>query len=258
MFTWTIDSITNRISKGRQQQQQHLHSMSSSTGSSKMSKEVRDTSQAAAEAAFQKQKHFFSDPKRVPYPLQGDVGRMQTKRESSDEGKQARYKAYAENVAKHNDDEGGVGEDSRGSKRQRSSVSTSSHTPAYFRQRAALNRQNAPLDDEDSKILRYSINFTENCNVMEDDVEIYEFISPTNSITRGSLLYGTVPTPLSHILIDYRNIRTTQIRQAYADSYNTQVSVCVCWDAVLYSHRCCFFYTCAQLFYTCLFYCRQS
>lgn len=239
MFTWTIDSITNRIAKGRQQQQQQ-HSMSSSTArNGKMSKEVRDTSQASAEAAFQKQKQFFSDPKRVPYALQGDVGRMQTKRESSDEGKQARYKGYAENIAKHND-EGSGGEDARGSKRQRSCDSTS-HTPAYFRQRAALNRQNAPLDDEDSKILRYSINFTENCNVMEDDVEIYEFISPTNSITRGSLLYGTVPTPLSHILIDYRNIRTTQIRQAYADSYNTQVCIlmparpCVmCTDAAVY------------------------
>ena len=54
-------------------------------------------------------------------------------------------------------------------------------------------------------------------------MEIYEYVAPTNSITRFSLLYGTVPTPLSHILIDYRNIRTTLIRQAYADAYNTQV-----------------------------------
>lgn len=60
--------------------------------------------------------------------------------------------------------------------------------------------------------------------MLEDDVEIYEYLPPTNSITRFSLLYGTVPSPLSHILIDYRNIRTTLIRQAYADAYNTQAS----------------------------------
>jgi hypothetical protein len=119
-----------------------------------------------------------------------------------------------------------------GLKRQR--ISAVQQTPAYFRQRAALQRQVAPLDDEESKILRYSINFTENCNVMEDDVEIYEYMSPTNSITRASVLYGTVPTPLSHILLDYRNIRTTQIRQAYADSYNMQV--CTYMHLVFLSH----------------------
>lgn len=60
-------------------------------------------------------------------------------------------------------------------------------------------------------------------------MEIYEYLPPTNSITRFSLLYGTVPSPLSHILIDYRNIRTTLIRQAYADAYNTQASARTGW-----------------------------
>ena len=66
---------------------------------------------------------------------------------------------------------------------------------------------------------------------MEDDVEIYEYIAPTNSVTRFSVLYGTVPSPLSHILIDYRNIRTTLIRQAYADCYNTQARLICSYSA---------------------------
>ena len=41
-----------------------------------------------------------------------------------------------------------------------------------------------------------------------------------------------MPTPLSHLLIDYRNIRTTQIRQAYADSYNTQAKLICSYNAV--------------------------
>ncbi len=97
------------------------------------------------------------------------------------------------------------------------------------RQKEALGRQKIPSDNDESKMLRYTISFTENCNVLEDDVEIYEYLAPTNSITRYSLLYGTVPSPMSHLLIDYRNIRTTLIRQAYADSYNTQVCCCCCF-----------------------------
>ena len=63
---------------------------------------------------------------------------------------------------------------------------------------------------------------------MEEDVEVYEYLPPTNNVTRHSYVYGTVPTPLSHILVDYRNLRTTLIRQAYADCYNTQVGWHIC------------------------------
>ncbi len=98
MFTWSIDSITNRIAKGKQQQQNSSHARNGGQGCSPMEKDVRDTYQAAAEKAFQKQRQFFSDPKRVPYPLQGDVGRMQTRRDAWDEGKQARHDRYAQTL----------------------------------------------------------------------------------------------------------------------------------------------------------------
>jgi hypothetical protein len=39
------------------------------------------------------------------------------------------------------------------------------------------------------------------------------------------VLYGTVPSPLSHILVDYRNIRLTQIRLAHADAFNLQAKL---------------------------------
>lgn len=54
-------------------------------------------------------------------------------------------------------------------------------------------------------------------------MEIYEFQQPTNNITHCSVLYGSIPSPLAHILVDYRNMRQAQMRQAYADAYNTQV-----------------------------------
>lgn len=79
----------------------------------------------------------------------------------------------------------------------------------------------------DNFFCRYSIIFTESCGVAEDDVEIYEFMQPKNNIPSLSVMYGSVPSPLAHILVDYRNIRHAQIRQDYADAYNTQVPICV-------------------------------
>jgi hypothetical protein len=35
------------------------------------------------------------------------------------------------------------------------------------------------------------------------------------------MLYATVPSPLSHVLIDYKNLRQAQIRRAHADAWNT-------------------------------------
>jgi hypothetical protein len=255
MFTWSIESITNRNArKGRQ----NLHKQHAQGGSEQnsrnfnkngslnrstdprasrgaMHREVEDMHQKAAERAFQKQKNYFSDPKKVPYPLQGDLARMPTRREDTDIGKKDRLQGYAESMrnslGQNNDrvdDDGTEGQKNILEKRRRLEM----HTPAFNRQQVALQRQAVPHDDDETKVLRYCISFTENCGVSEDDVEMYEYIAPTNSITRLSVLYGTVPTPLSHLLIDYRNIRTTQIRQAYADSYNTQAKLICSYNAV--------------------------
>lgn len=234
LFTWSIESIPNRVAR-RGQQQQHQPAGSSSSTSGRFAGPPvarahgsglpeKDKYQMAAERSFQKQKAYFSDPKRVPYPLQGDVMRMGTRSDDTKQAEKQRLRGFADEQLKQRGDAGGEAPDAfaSGGKRQKRA---DENTPAFYRQQEALARQVAPADNDESKMLRYTISFTENCNVLEDDVEIYEYLSPTNSITRYSLLYGTVPSPMSHLLIDYRNIRTTLIRQAYADSYNTQVSV---------------------------------
>lgn len=98
---------------------------------------------------------------------------------------------------------------------------------AYYRQKRAMERisqssRQVEMDENSTKLLRYRIDFVENCGIMEEEVEIYEYIQPNNNITRMSVLYGTVPSPLAHLLVDYRNIRQAQIRQSFADAYNTQ------------------------------------
>lgn len=95
----------------------------------------------------------------------------------------------------------------------------------YERQRRALQRQMDPPDDESTKALRYRISLTENCNVLEDEVEIYEYIQPNRDVTYHSTVYRTVSSPLAHVLNDYRNLRRTMIQREYADTWNTQAKM---------------------------------
>lgn len=91
-------------------------------------------------------------------------------------------------------------------------------------------------------ICRYKIEFTENCGILENEVEIYEYMQPSNSITRMSVLYGTVPSPLAHLLIDYRNMRQAQIRQSYADAYNTHAKFICSYNSSQVCHLSFFVY----------------
>jgi hypothetical protein len=208
MFTWSIESITNRNArKGMHALSKPSHapsthnfnrdgalnkSASSNAANAHFHNEAADMHQKAAERAFQKQKQYFSDPKRVPYPLQGDLARMPTRREDTKKGKMERIQGYAEharNSSNKNDGSDGVDPltshaGSLPEKRQRLNMGN----PAFERQQGALQRQRIPMDDDETKVLRYCISFTENCSISEDDVEIYEYIAPTNSITRLSVL----------------------------------------------------------------------
>ena len=253
IFTWSIESITNRVSKG-------LGNASNVRGFGDRKEGVfagrggtalQGVEQMAAEKGFQKRKAFFSDPKRVPYPLQGDVMRMGNRSDLSNGAAKRRLLGFtaqqmdSKMKAPGNDEKGvnpmhsarvalTAGQDDAGSdgKRARPAMhNTDPNTPSYYRQKQALNRQQMPPDDDESKILRYCVRFTEHFDVLEEEVEVYEYLAPTNSITRCSVLYGTVPSPLSHVLIDYRNIRTALIRQAYADSYNTQAKMICSYTA---------------------------
>jgi hypothetical protein len=158
--------------------------------------------QLAAELAFQKQREYFADPKRVPYPLQGDIARMSTRRDESKQGQMARLQGFSQHMQQasgkpsvvhekrkgpdyHKEGEEEDGDDVKDRKQQKMAIS---NTAAYHRQRQALQRQSNQWDDEESKILLYCIHYTENCNVLEEEVEIYEYMAPTNSITRCSLL----------------------------------------------------------------------
>jgi hypothetical protein len=61
-----------------------------------------DKQQIAAEVSFQKLKGYFSDPKRVPYPLQGDVMRMSNRSDETEKARESRLQGFGEHHRSHN------------------------------------------------------------------------------------------------------------------------------------------------------------
>jgi hypothetical protein len=98
----------------------------------------------------------------------------------------------------------------------------SSRSSSFKRQWAQLATQPMPIDDEESKMIRYKVIFTENCGIREEDIEIYEYMAPTNNINEKSSIHQTVMSPLAHILMDYKHLRGLGMQIAHADAWNSQ------------------------------------
>lgn len=182
LFTWSIESIPNRVARmagshrvssssghggastipggNRQKNGQFAAPGSKTSSSSSSSSSGMDKYQAAAEMSFQKQKAYFSDPKRVPYPLQGDVMRMPNRSDSTKKAENERLQGFSSEQRKRKLEEGGTEDGGvapdgfAASSSNQQGKPPSSNTPAFYRQRAALQRQAPPPDDDDTKMLR--------------------------------------------------------------------------------------------------------
>ena len=196
IFTWSIESIPNRVPRRSDRsnpqattQGQHndngRFARPNERGGAASSSGTMDKHQMAAEQAFAKQKAYFSDPKRVPYPLQGDLMRMENRSDATKKAQNERIKGFAEEMRQQKGVgfEKGVDPNKLGEKRKaeidytggqeprKAVYKQHSHTPAYYRQRAALERQRLPPDDDDTKMLRCVLLFLlgETCNVLENE-----------------------------------------------------------------------------------------
>jgi hypothetical protein len=75
--------------------------------------------------------------------------------------------------------------------------------------------------DSESKYTQYKITVHDGA-LTEEEIYIYDFVPARYDICMNSMMYATVPSPMSHILVDYKNLRQAQIRRSYADAWNTQ------------------------------------
>jgi hypothetical protein len=93
------------------------------------------------------------------------------------------------------------------------SFNTSTNTPT----------QNSPHFrgcDDDTRLVVYKVTPTAG-SLRQEDVHVYIHTPPCLDVSSNSILTATVPSPLAHVLTDYKNLRCAQIRRSYADSWNT-------------------------------------
>jgi len=92
------------------------------------------------------------------------------------------------------------------------------------RRRSEPSEQPIGLDDDDSRLVIYRITPSAG-GVREEDVSIYISTPPALDVSANSCLYATVPSPLSYLLTDYKNLREAQKRRSHADAWNTTARI---------------------------------
>ena len=83
------------------------------------------------------------------------------------------------------------------------------------------DRSGAVVQQSERGLVSYRVQITAPLVIRDEDVKIFVYTQPGLDISVNSMLYATVPSPLAHILTDYKNLRCAQIRKAHADSWNT-------------------------------------
>ena len=75
-------------------------------------------------------------------------------------------------------------------------------------------------NDDDTRLVVYRVTPTAG-NLRQEDVNVYIYSNPSLNVNNNSVMSATVPSPLAHVLTDYKNLRSAQLRRSYADSWNT-------------------------------------
>ena len=83
------------------------------------------------------------------------------------------------------------------------------------------NTSGAVMQETNPGLLCYRVRPDSTLGVKEADVQIYRYMPPVMNVSTNSYVAATVPSPLSHVLTDYKNLRQAQLRRAYADTWNT-------------------------------------
>ena len=79
----------------------------------------------------------------------------------------------------------------------------------------------AVKQQRDPGLVAYRVQITTPVEIKDADVRIFVNSQPALDVSINSMLYASVPSPLSHVLIDYKNLRQAQIRRSHADAWNT-------------------------------------
>lgn len=76
-----------------------------------------------------------------------------------------------------------------------------------------------------NSLVHYRVEITAALKISNDDVHIFACETAHLDINQKSILYASVISPMSHVLVDYKNLRQAQIRRARADAWNTSAKI---------------------------------
>jgi len=74
--------------------------------------------------------------------------------------------------------------------------------------------------DDDSRLVVYRVTPIV-AGLGEEDVHVSVVSPPGLDVSINSNLYASVPSPMCHLLVDYKNLREAQKRRSHADAWNT-------------------------------------
>jgi hypothetical protein len=75
-------------------------------------------------------------------------------------------------------------------------------------------------NDDDTRLVVYKVTPTVG-DLKREEINVYMYANPAYNVSLNSIMNATVSSPLAHVLTDYKNLRSAQIRRSYADSWNT-------------------------------------
>lgn len=96
--------------------------------------------------------------------------------------------------------------------------------PSFAKRRKHGAPSSAHPDDDDSRLVIYRVSPTAG-GVKEEDISIFISTPPPLDISVNSNIHATVPSPLSYLLNDYKNLREAQRRRSHADAWNTTARI---------------------------------
>jgi hypothetical protein len=70
----------------------------------------------------------------------------------------------------------------------------------------------------------------------EEEVHVTQWVPP-NNVCENSVMYATVPSPMSGVIESYKNLQSASQRLAHADAWNCTARVIVANDPKEYSHE---------------------
>ena len=117
-----------------------------------------------------------------------------------------------------------VGPDEEERKRRAAGSSwTQNNSHSRYQGRQGYNNNKQPIfkgNDDDTRLVVYRVTPTAG-SLRQEDINVYIYANPALNVSSNSVMSATVPSPIAHVLTDYKNLRSAQIRRSYADSWNT-------------------------------------